>query len=206
MEHSGSQQLCNTSGGSIAPVEFDYTHIVGWFHAEKIYQQIYDFIPNNGWFCEIGAFAGKSTAYFQQLCKVNNHKKVNHLVIDTFEGTKNEHEHILQSFDKPLFEVFRENMEKCGFNLDEIFVKTGKSQEILLYEFPHHFFDAIYIDGDHSYEAVKMDLKLAKLKVKKGGIIAGHDIDIPSVWRALREEFGKFEFDKYQKSFIVYNY
>lgn len=203
MEHTGSQLRSNTLG-EVTPPEFDYTMIPGWFHAEKIYQQIYDFLPENGWFCEIGVFAGKSTAYFQKLCQ-NNKKSVNHLVIDTFEGTPNEHEKILRKFDKPLLDVFRENMEKCGFNLDNILVKVGKSQEILLYEFPHRFFDAIYIDGDHSYEAVKQDLRLSKLKVKKGGIIAGHDIDIPSVWKALREEFEKFEYDKYQKSFIVYN-
>jgi hypothetical protein len=104
-----------------------------------------------------------------------------------------------------LKEAFIENMRKCGFDLDKIFIKVGKSQEILLRDFPHHFFDAIYIDGDHSYEAFKMDLKLARLKVKKGGIIAGHDIDIPSVWRVLREEVKNFEWDKSQRSFIFIN-
>lgn len=35
--------------------------------------------------------------------------------------------------------------------------------------------DFIYLDGDHSYEGVTADLKAWAPKVKKGGIIAGHD-------------------------------
>lgn len=35
--------------------------------------------------------------------------------------------------------------------------------------------DWIYIDGDHRYEAVSLDLKLAYERVKKGGYITGDD-------------------------------
>jgi predicted O-methyltransferase YrrM len=35
--------------------------------------------------------------------------------------------------------------------------------------------DFLFIDADHSFEAVKKDLKLWYPKVKTGGIIAGHD-------------------------------
>lgn len=36
-------------------------------------------------------------------------------------------------------------------------------------------FDAVFIDGNHSYEYVKQDLENYSKKVKKGGIIAMHD-------------------------------
>ena len=36
-------------------------------------------------------------------------------------------------------------------------------------------FDALFIDGNHSYEYVKQDLENYSTKVKKGGIIAMHD-------------------------------
>jgi|YNPMSStandDraft_2_1061718.scaffolds.fasta_scaffold06750_2 hypothetical protein len=205
MEPTGLQQQYNSDIAVPSECPLGYRDIFGWFDAEKIYQQIFDFIPNDGWFCEVGVFLGKSTAFFQEICRKNPDKQVNHIVIDTFEGTKGEHERILEQLGKPLKEAFIENMRKCGFDLDKIFIKVGKSQEILLRDFPHHFFDAIYIDGDHSYEAFKLDLKLTRLKVKKGGIIAGHDIDIPSVWRVLREEVKNFEWDKLQRSFIFIN-
>ncbi len=35
--------------------------------------------------------------------------------------------------------------------------------------------DFVYIDGDHSYRQVKQDLGLWYSKVKKGGILSGHD-------------------------------
>lgn len=39
---------------------------------------------------------------------------------------------------------------------------------------PDHL-DFIYIDGNHTYEAVKKDIELYYPKVKKGGVIGGHD-------------------------------
>jgi hypothetical protein len=37
--------------------------------------------------------------------------------------------------------------------------------------------DAVYIDGDHSFEAVQNDLELARHAVKEGGWICGHDYE-----------------------------
>jgi len=39
--------------------------------------------------------------------------------------------------------------------------------------------DFAYIDGNHSYEYVKRDLELYYPKVKKGGLVAGHDYNDP---------------------------
>ena len=39
--------------------------------------------------------------------------------------------------------------------------------------------DFVYIDGNHSYEYVKKDLELYYPKVKKGGLVAGHDYNEP---------------------------
>lgn len=53
--------------------------------------------------------------------------------------------------------------------------------------FADEFFDYIFIDGDHSYEATKQDIRNYYSKVKKGGIFAGHDINLPEVARAAIE-------------------
>lgn len=42
-------------------------------------------------------------------------------------------------------------------------------------QFHDQAFDLVFIDADHSYEAVKNDIAAWKSKVKPGGIIAGHD-------------------------------
>ena len=46
--------------------------------------------------------------------------------------------------------------------------------------------DFIYIDGNHVYEFIKEDLSYWD-KVKKGGILSGHDIWIPDVKQAVTE-------------------
>jgi hypothetical protein len=50
--------------------------------------------------------------------------------------------------------------------------------------FPDCFFDYIYIDGDHSYEAAYADIVTWWPKVRQGGILAGHD------WIEATPEFG----------------
>ena len=49
-----------------------------------------------------------------------------------------------------------------------------KSEEVVDL-FKDDFIDMIYIDGDHRYDYVINDIKLWLPKIKKGGIIAGHD-------------------------------
>jgi SAM-dependent methyltransferase len=49
-------------------------------------------------------------------------------------------------------------------------------------EFPNHFFDWIYIDGNHSYEYVRQDLELYYRKLKPGGFIVCDDYHHAGFW------------------------
>lgn len=53
--------------------------------------------------------------------------------------------------------------------------------------------DIVFIDADHSYESVKKDIKAYTPKVKKGGILSGHDIDFPGVNKAVNELISKYD-------------
>jgi predicted O-methyltransferase YrrM len=48
----------------------------------------------------------------------------------------------------------------------------------------------LFIDGDHSYEAVVTDLRLWLPSLQPGGILAMHDIDSPDVKRAFETVVG----------------
>jgi len=50
--------------------------------------------------------------------------------------------------------------------------------------------DFIYIDGNHEYEYVKRDMENYFKKLKKGGVLVGHDITWESVSKAV-EDFCK---------------
>jgi hypothetical protein len=47
-------------------------------------------------------------------------------------------------------------------------------------QFADEWFDFVYIDACHSSEAIKADIEAWWPKVKKGGILAGHDYQCPS--------------------------
>ena len=57
--------------------------------------------------------------------------------------------------------------------------------------FPLDSIDVVYIDASHIYKNVKQDIHAWFPKVKRGGIIAGHDYDIDGVKEAVIEAFGR---------------
>ncbi|MGC8776165.1 MAG: class I SAM-dependent methyltransferase [Minisyncoccia bacterium] len=66
--------------------------------------------------------------------------------------------------------------------------------------------DFLFIDGDHSYEGVKKDFEMYSPLVKKGGIIAFHDIvnknitrvdiEVPMLWEEIKGKYKFLEFVK----------
>ena len=51
--------------------------------------------------------------------------------------------------------------------------------------------DFVFIDGDHSFNATLKDIQIYWPKVKKGGIFAGHDINLQTVYDAVNSFFQK---------------
>lgn len=47
--------------------------------------------------------------------------------------------------------------------------------------------DFVYIDGNHSYSSVREDILLYYPKLKRGGLLSGHDYDIESVRKAVND-------------------
>ena len=64
-------------------------------------------------------------------------------------------------------------------------------------------FDALFIDGNHSYEYVKKDLENYWEKVRHGGIVALHDVNFEGERygspRVLRESGYNWKFISYSK-------
>jgi hypothetical protein len=50
-------------------------------------------------------------------------------------------------------------------------------------EFDANALDWVYIDGDHTYEAVKADLEAYYRVIKPGGLLAGDDYGLPGWWQ-----------------------
>lgn len=91
-------------------------------------------------------------------------------------------------------------------NRKKVKLIRGLSYEVLE-GFADNYFDAVYIDGDHSYAGVKKDLLVSLRKVKKNGILMLHDFDlnpkkcpynydfIPEINRAVKEFCKEFHYE-----------
>lgn len=116
---------------------------------------------------EIGSFEGRSSNWFaENYCKEPGSQLT---CIDTFQGSW---EHDDQQTSN-LFDRFKKNVEK---NLDKIRV-FQKGSEIVLPQLldQREEFDFIYIDGNHTFDAVMCDALYAHRLIKPKGIIVFDD-------------------------------
>jgi hypothetical protein len=84
---------------------------------------------------------------------------LNHL--PTAYSTENDYQQILNTF----YSEIKNN---------QIIVRPDYSYNVVD-DFKDNYFDFIYIDSCHLYESVKSDLNIFLPKLKKGGVMAGHD-------------------------------
>ena len=59
--------------------------------------------------------------------------------------------------------------------------------------YPNETLDLVFIDADHSTDGVITDIQNWFPKIKKSGIICGHDIDWPSVKTAVNSIFDSYD-------------
>jgi SAM-dependent methyltransferase len=111
---------------------------------------------------EIGSYCGRSTICLAQ-------KARNVAAVDTFNGDAT----ALPGRTRKLFE---ENLARAGV-ADRVTVYEGTSADYLPFLPPAY--DLVFIDGDHSYEAVAEDIRLARERLRPGGLLACHDYGRP---------------------------
>jgi Methyltransferase domain len=65
----------------------------------------------------------------------------------------------------------RERLERFGDRAEFCQMESGDAAAHV----PDDYLDFVYIDANHSYDAVKRDLVLWYPKVRSGGLVSGHD-------------------------------
>jgi hypothetical protein len=138
-----------------------------WFNYKDIYNIIIECAPENGRIVEIGAWKGASTSY---LAVEAQHKKLRIDVIDTWAGS-HEHKGTSDIIEDSLFETFIDNLRPIIKYINPIRADSVTASRM----YDEESLDAVFIDADHEYESVKKDILAWMPKVKKGGILAGHD-------------------------------
>jgi hypothetical protein len=150
-----------------------YHTIFGWFDYEEIYHHAISVLPNESKIVELGCWKGKSSSFLLVEAKNSNKFFQIHLC-DTFEGSEEHYDlesvHYAEDIDK-VFDEFKNNVSKADYP----YVVHKMDSIELSNKFEDNSIDFLFIDTDHTYEHVSKELKAWYRKVKKGGIIAGHD-------------------------------
>lgn len=120
------------------------------------------FIPVNPCIAEIGVFQG---CFSDFLIDTFTPSELN--LIDTF----NVNDHVTGKFQSNTHYDYIKNKYK---NAPYVKQHQGLSWDVLE-TFPDDYFDYIYIDADHSYDAVQKDISVAHRKLKSTGIIQFND-------------------------------
>lgn len=168
-----------------------------WFN----YANFYEFVANHNFktFVEVGVFFGLSISFLAQKVKSKDGVKI--YGVDLFEtwtgkeeieslydakGLSNEERLKKLGEYKYNFVVNRLNKVECNHFVE--LIKSDSSAAASLFE--NESLDFVFIDGNHWYDYVKKDIEAWLPKIKKGGMISGHDYQEAGVSTAVRETFG----------------
>jgi hypothetical protein len=170
-------------------IDHYYHSLEGWFNMEKQYLELLDATPEGGTFVELGCYKGKSTSFIG----VEIHKRkrdINFFAIDSFQGATNSTDaNEIKAYEgiSEIEESYTYNVSLIGNKIKTIVSLTDEAAQY----FDDGSVDVVFVDGGHSYEVVKADILAWLPKVKKGGILAGHDFNAwQGVNKAVTEIFG----------------
>jgi predicted O-methyltransferase YrrM len=152
---------------------FDDT-VDGFFTWPTFYKDMINRFPTDSSFVEIGLFKGKSFAYLLREM-LNAGKRFNLTGVDYF-----------MDVGEGALEKFNINLQPYNGMYNLI---IGFSIEVAK-GFKNKSLDFVFIDASHDYESVRDDIKAWLPKIKKGGVLSGHDyLEFPGVRTAVDEAF-----------------
>ena len=189
-----------------------YSEIQGWFGYEKQFDKIIMEIKDRRLFSsakpqekppvvvEIGSWLGRSSFYL-----VNKYAIFADIyVVDTWQGSESElHSSHKLVQEKDIYIEFMRNMRAVHGRFTPVRTTSTNAANI----FEDGSVDFVFIDAEHTYEAVLADIKAWVPKLSPSAIIAGHDYDNnwPGVKKAVQEMFGLEHIREENSCWMIYN-
>lgn len=165
-------------------MEHYYQNIHGWMNYEGFYSYMVNKFPSGSRFVEIGSWVGRSACYLGVEI-VNSGKDIKLDCVDTWLGAPElMEEDVIKN--GTLYSDFIRNIEPLKDIIKPI--RLTSTQASHLYE--DESIDFAFIDADHTKEGFTADLDCWYPKIKKGGVLAGHDWDYPVIKARLQEVLG----------------
>lgn len=168
-------------------MEHFFQNIHGFFTYPSLYRDIIECSQDDDILVEVGVYHGRSLS-FLTVEAINSGKKIQIYGVDCFyeDGVDM----------RGVYEDFISNTTSIKDNFTLI-----KKESVLASElFANESLSFVFLDGDHKYEAVREDIEARLPKIKKGGILAGHDYcnGWDGVDRAVAEKLGEIVSDTYR--------
>lgn len=163
-----------------------------WFTYPQLYSSMVNKFNDGSHFVEVGSWKGRSSAYMAVEI-LNSGKKIKFDCIDTFQGSS---EHL-----DPNSPFYNEDLLKDDDWLYKEFLNNTKSVKEFINpiigiswdkasSYEDGSLDFVFLDAAHDYESVKKDIISWLPKVKKGGVLSGHDMHHFEVYNAVAEILG----------------
>ena len=148
-----------------------------WFTYPNLYSFIPQYFEEDAKFVEVGVWKGRSISYLAvEVINVNKNQKI--YAVDTWAGSEehidpsnlNYNPELAQNPDW-LYNLYLQNIEP----VKDIITSIRKPSLEAVNNFEDKSLDFVFIDAAHDYENVKADILAWLPKLKKTGILAGHD-------------------------------
>lgn len=153
-------------------MEHFYHTIQGWFDFQDIYTGMVNHAANTAHFVEVGSWKGTSSAYMAVEI-INSGKQIKFDCIDIWRAENNDAIYQTDEYVKhnKLYEHFIDNMKPVEGHYHAIQMPSVDAANL----YQDNSLDFVFIDASHTYENVFADIKAYLPKIKKGGVIGGHD-------------------------------
>jgi len=156
-----------------------------WFTYPELYRRMVQEKEDAAHFVEVGSWKGRS-AIFMAVEIINSGKKIKFDCVDTWAQVGKD---LPAYMYKDLYKTFLKNIKPVANIIKP--VKMLSVNAAKLYE--DQSLDFIFIDASHDYNSVCQDIRAWLPKLKKGGVIAGHDYNRSDVFNAVSMFFDKVE-------------
>lgn len=127
---------------------------------------------------EIGSYTGESSALFAKHFKTV-------ICVDPWMGGYDDND----PASKSNMNIVENEFDKRMSTFSNVLKRKETSEEAQK-SFSEGEIDIVYIDGNHTFQAVLKDISLWKNVVKGDGFVAGHDHYSKNVRNAVKESFG----------------
>lgn len=141
-----------------------------WFTAHEIYRRMVQNCRLDGKLVEVGCWKGRSAAF---------------LLVEAYRRSPSIRVYAVDPWVETSHSQFLDNLLPVSHCLTSLQMASPEAAK----EFADASLDGVFIDADHTYPAVRKDILAWRPKVRKGGILAGHDYSQswPGVCQAVDE-------------------